>query len=237
MRGRGTMKTRKRSGMLVNLLLILLIAALYFATSKPDAAAAMAQLYYAPNYRGHMEGAVALQFPVSWNAAALDSILDTLSAHGAKATFAVSGAWAENNPALLLRMAADGHEIATMGDDPSFDGKLSLVQEDIAASLTKIETECGVRPVLYYSGGRNVTVSARAAKKLGLTHVLCTLDLRCAGGSAEEIVQRGLNDPIEGSIILMQPTAAASDALAGLLNGFKGKGLNAVRVSDVLGAR
>ena len=39
------MKMRKRSGALVNLLLILLIAALYFATSRPDAAAAVAQLY------------------------------------------------------------------------------------------------------------------------------------------------------------------------------------------------
>ena len=229
------MKMRKRSGALVNLLLILLIAALYFATSRPDAAAAVAQLYYAPAYRGRAEDAIALQFAVSWEAASLDSILDALAAHGAKATFAVSGAWAENNAALLLRMAADGHEIATMGNDPSLDAKLSEVQRDVAVSLDKIEAACGVRPLLYYSGARNVTVSARAAKKLGLTHVLSTLDLRCAAGSAEEIKQRGLNDPIEGSILLMQPTAAAAEALPGLLNGFKGKGLEAVRVGDVLG--
>ena len=229
------MKMRKRSGALVNLLLILLIAALYFATSRPDAAAAVAQLYYAPAYRGRAEDAIALQFAVSWEAASLDSILDALAAHGAKATFAVSGAWAENNAALLLRMAADGHEIATMGNDPSLDGKLTEVQRDVAVSLDKIEAACGVRPLLYYSGARNVTVSARAAKKLGLTHVLSTLDLRCAAGSAEEIKQRGLNDPIEGSILLMQPTAAAAEALPGLLNGFKGKGLEAVRVGDVLG--
>ena len=229
------MKMRKRSGALVNLLLILLIAALYFATSRPDAAAAVAQLYYAPAYRGRAEDAIALQFAVSWEAASLDSILDALAAHGAKATFAVSGAWAENNAALLLRMAADGHEIATMGNDPSLDGKLSEVQRDVAVSLDKIVAACGVRPLLYYSGARNVTVSARAAKKLGLTHVLSTLDLRCAAGSAEEIKQRGLNDPIEGSILLMQPTAAAAEALPGLLNGFKGKGLEAVRVGDVLG--
>ena len=229
------MKMRKRSGALVNLLLILLIAALYFATSRPDAAAAVAQLYYAPAYRGRAEDTIALQFAVSWEAASLDSILDALAAHGAKATFAVSGAWAENNAALLLRMAADGHEIATMGNDPSLDGKLSEVQRDVAVSLDKIEAACGVRPLLYYSGARNVTVSARAAKKLGLTHVLSTLDLRCAAGSGEEIEQRGLNGPIEGSILLMQPTAAAAEALPGLLNGFKGKGLEAVRVGDVLG--
>ena len=34
----------------------------------------------------------------------------------------------------------------------------------------------------------------------------------------------------------MQPTAAAAEALPGLLNGFKGKGLEAVRVGDVLGS-
>ena len=73
------MKMQKRNGALVNLLLLLLIAALYFVTSRPDAVTAMAQLTYAPNYRGHAENAVALQFPVAWNAAALESILDTLA--------------------------------------------------------------------------------------------------------------------------------------------------------------
>ena len=229
------MKMQKRNGALVNLLLLLLIAALYFVTSRPDAVTAMAQLTYAPNYRGHAENAVALQFPVAWNAAALESILDTLAAKDTKVTFAVSGLWAKNNGALLLRMAADGHQIATMGEDPSMDGKLSAVQEDVAASLEEIEAACGVRPALYYSGTRNVTVSGRAAKKLGLTHVLCTTDLRCAAGSAEEIIQRGLNDPIEGSIILMQPTAAAAEALPGLLDGLRERGVDAVRVCDVLG--
>ena len=33
----------------------------------------------------------------------------------------------------------------------------------------------------------------------------------------------------------MQPTAAAAEALPELLDGFKGKGLKAVRVGDVLG--
>lgn len=122
------MKMRKRSGALVNLLLILLIAALYFATSRPDAAAAVAQLYYAPAYRGRAEDAIALQFAVSWRLHRLIPFWDALAAHGAKATFAVSGAWAENNAALLLRMAADGHEIATMGNDPFLDGKLSEVR-------------------------------------------------------------------------------------------------------------
>ncbi len=229
------MKGKRRDGALVNLLLVLLIVALYFATSEPDAAAVMAELSRAPKYRGHAEGAVALQFPVSWNAAALVGILDALAQYDTKATFSVSGVWAEENPALLLRMAAAGHEIATMGDEPEKDGKLSLVQADIAASLDKIEAACGVRPALYYPGGRNVTVSARAAKKLGLTCALCTLDLRCAAGSAQEIKQRGLNDPIEGSIILMQPTAAAAEALPGLLEGLKEKGFTAVRVRDVLG--
>ena len=229
------MKKRKQSGLIVNLLLLALIGALYFATSRPDAAAAMAQAMYAPNYRGQGEGVVALQFPVSWNAAALNGILDTLAQHNAKATFAVSGIWTAQNPALLLRMAADGHEIATMGDDPALDGSLAKVQQDVEVSLTKIEQGCGVRPAVYYSGQRDVATSARAARKLGLTHVLCTVDLRCAAGTAAEIRKRGLKDPIEGSIILMQPTAAAAEALPGLLEGLKGKGLNVVPVKDVLG--
>ena len=38
------MKMQKRNGALVNLLLLLLIAALYFVTSRPDAVTAMAEL-------------------------------------------------------------------------------------------------------------------------------------------------------------------------------------------------
>ena len=106
------------SGLLTNIFLAALIIAMYHAT-QPGGVLPVS----APQYRGSGERA-ALQFAVSWNAAAIPDILDILKDKSVRATFAVSGEWAENNPALLMRMAAEGHEIASMGYYPDMDGRI-----------------------------------------------------------------------------------------------------------------
>ena len=63
------------------------------------------------------------------------------------------------------------------------------------------------------------------SRALGLTHVLSTIDLRCGYGSKDDIIKRGLNEPIIGSIILLQPTRACADALGGLIDGLNAKGI------------
>lgn len=231
------MKKRKRGGLLdffVNALLVGLIVALYAATSSPLAQAAMARSYGSPVYRGQAKGKVALQFAVSWNAQAMESILDTLKANDTRVTFAVSGAWAEENPALCKRIFDEGHELATMGYDPGKDGRLSWVVEDLRRSLEAIESASGATVRLYYSGDRNLAVSSGAAQALGLTHVLCTKDLLCARGTAADILERVSEAPIEGSILLMQPTSAAAEALSGLIQAFQEKGIRPCATADVL---
>ena len=188
-----------------------------------------------PAYRGRSDDKIALEFAVSWNAAAMEDILATLKDKNTRATFVVSGKWARENADMLKRIADEGHEIGTMGDDPSFDGNLSETKADIQKSLESIKAASGVDTVLYYSGSRSVAVSARASRALGLTHVLSTIDLRCGYGSKDDIIKRGLNEPIIGSIILLQPTRACADALGGLIDGLNAKGIIAARVGDVLG--
>ncbi|MDR0840965.1 MAG: polysaccharide deacetylase family protein [Christensenellaceae bacterium] len=224
------MQKRHAGHAVTNLLLLLIIAALYLATVEPQAVRVNA-----PVYRGSSPNMAALQFTVDYPAAALPDILDTLQAAGAHATFAVSGAWAGEYPGLARRMAEEGHELATMGYNPAFDGKLSLVQTDIETSLRVIEQASGVRPTLYYSGTRGVAISGRAAKKLGLTQVLCTVDLLCARGTASDIVLRVSNEQIPGSILLMQPTRAAAGALGMILQVLDQKGITATTTSGVLG--
>lgn len=221
---------RSKAGHAVtNLLLLLLIAGLYLGTTQPQTISVSA-----PVYRGQAEGKIALQFAVSWDAGALEDILDTLQAHNVQVTFALSGEWADCNPALTRRIAQDGHELATMGYEVDQDGRLSWVQADVERSLTAIEAAAGVAPALYYSGGRSVTVSGRAAHKLGLTQVLCTVDLLCARGGAGDILARVPAEPIPGSILLLQPTQAAGEALSGILVALREKGLEPVPVGEVL---
>ena len=224
------MKRRAKNGWAINLFLAFIIISLYLVTSRQDAAQVMASLYAGPAYRGRSDDKIALEFAVSWNAAAMEDILATLKDKNTRATFVVSGKWAREK-----RIADEGHEIGTMGDDPSFDGNLSETKADIQKSLESIKAASGVDTVLYYSGSRSVAVSARASRALGLTHVLSPIDLRCGYGSKDDIIKRGLNEPIIGSIILLQPTRACADALGGLIDGLNAKGIIAARVGDVLG--
>jgi len=222
---------RRRPGhILSNLFLLLLIAALYIGTVEPEVMGVSA-----PVYRGSAEDAVALQFAVDWEAAALPDILDTLQAQDMTATFAVSGKWAAEHPALLRRMVEAGHEIAVMGYDPAADGRLRWVMEDLEKSLQAIGSVTGGQPALYYSGSRNALVSGRAAKKAGLVQVLCTVDLLCARGTAADIAARVSDTLIPGSIILMQPTGEAAEALPEILHTLQEKGMRPVSVGDVLG--
>ena len=146
----------------------------------------------------------------------------------------MSGEYALLRPDTVTRICNDGHELITMGDKPSFDGSADEVKADIAASLNSIYNACGTAPSMYYSGRRDTAVSQKAASQMGLTHVQCTVDLRCASGNADDITERGLNKPIIGSIILMQPTGEAAKALDGLILGFERKGITVGTVSDVL---
>lgn len=223
-------KRRRSGGIFTNIFLAALILALYHAV-QPDAAKAIPVA--APVYRGSGEAA-ALQFTVCWNAAALSDIMDILAENGIRATFAVSGEWAAANPPQLRRMAAEGHEIAAMGYSAGLDGGYSWLVEDIGRSVEAIEGVCGVKPGLYYAGGREKIPSALAARRLGLAHVDCTLDLLCARGSAADIISRLPEELPEGSILLMQPTAECAAALPGIISALDEKGLRAVCTGEVL---
>lgn len=146
------------SGLLTNIFLAALIIAMYHAT-QPGGVLPVS----APQYRGSGERA-ALQFAVSWNAAAIPDILDILKDKSVKATFAVSGEWAENNPALLMRIAAEGHEIASMGYYPDMDGRIGWTVKDVRRANEAVKKICGAEPAIYYEGSRNTVTSTLAAK-------------------------------------------------------------------------
>lgn len=219
----------------VNLLLVALITALYIATAAPGTREAMSSLYNSPVYRGQKKGVVAIECAVSWNAAALPGLLDLLKERNVAITFFVSGEWAQQNPDLLRRMANEGHEIGTMGQDPNLDGDEQAVEKDLAQSVKTIGALSGVYPALYYSGTRKLGPSAQAAQKLGLTHVLCTVDLLSGRGNAQDILLRALDNPFDGSILLIQPTAEAVRAVPACIDGLQKKGFRVAAVSAAFG--
>ncbi|MDL2258296.1 polysaccharide deacetylase family protein [Eubacteriales bacterium OttesenSCG-928-K08] len=228
-------KFNQKGRALTNALLATLIVVLYIAISTPTAQSAMSELYNSPVYRGHAEDTLALECAVSWNADALPDMLDLLKDQNVKITFMVSGDWAKENSGLLNKMVQNGHEIGTMGMTPFFDGDRDALVKDIEKSIEVIHAACGVRPELYYSGTRKVSSSTKAAGRVGLVHVMCTVDLLSGRGDAQDILSRALDRPFDGSILLIQPTMEAFKALPACLDGLRQQGYKIGTVSQALG--
>ncbi len=227
------MKKGKQKRLLVNMMLAVIIIGLYFALISPYSVPVMANTKL-PIYKGSAKTCVALQCTVDWDAAAIPQILDTLKSNDTRITFMVSGEWARGNPDLLLRMYNEGHEIGTMGYTPAQDGNLSFVKDDLKKAIAAIEHVLGVRPHLYYCGLRNTTISARAARSLELQPVMCTVDLVCSSGAADDIVRRAYGNTNGGDILLVSPTAAFSQALGDLLVYYRELGLTASTTSSTI---
>jgi len=225
----------KRERAAINILLSVLIVFLYCATSTPVAHSAMSMLYSSPVLRGYENGTIALECIVSWNAAALPDFLSVLKERNTKITFFVSGQWAQENGSLLKRMVQEGHEIGTMGYVPMFDGTLDEMKQNIERSLEVINKIAGFKPTIYYVDTNKNTSASRAAQSCGLLPVYCSTDLLAARGGSADILSRALDQPFDGSILLIQPTANAVRALPALLEGLTQKGYRITTVSNALG--
>ena len=178
------MRRRNLKVALVNTVLAAIILGLYFALSLSHRAQP-ASVSGFPIYHGNNRQCVAIECAVTWHAAALDEILAVLEERGVRITFAVSGEWVERSPAMLKKIAAQGHEIATMGYAPSKDGGVDFVLKDIQKSLDCIESVLGAAavPTVYYCGSRASGVCSalwilsaqRAARKTYLSALRATL--------------------------------------------------------------
>ena len=88
---------------------------------------------------------VALTFDAGADTGFAADILTTLRRENVRATFGITGAWAERNHDLLLAMAADGHAfINHTYDHTSFTGASTrhppLTAEERALELSRTET-------------------------------------------------------------------------------------------------
>lgn len=222
---------------LTNTLILLMIVMLYVITGTSVGDDVIAALPDRTVFRGKRNGCVAIECAVTWNAAALPRILDTLSADGTKITFFVSGKWATNNAKTLDRIAADGHEVGTAGYAPHLDAGVETLTHDVETSVAIISEITGRAPTQYYSGLRDQTTSLRTAGALGLSHIACSTDLLSARGDPEALVARASDCLFDGSILLIQPTATAADALPALLQLIEQEGYSVVTVGEILQMR
>jgi peptidoglycan-N-acetylglucosamine deacetylase len=150
---------------------------------------------------------VALTFDDGPNPDATPLILDALRDRGIKATFFILGRHAEQWPALVKRVADEGHAIGNHG---WFHRKLhfkspAYVRRDLELGTRAIEAACGVRPRLFRAphGFRAPWVTS-IARSLGQRTVGWSLGVWDSDRpGAEVIAERTVEGARRGAILLL----------------------------------
>jgi peptidoglycan/xylan/chitin deacetylase (PgdA/CDA1 family) len=174
-----------------------------------------------------------------------ESMLDTLRERGLRTTFFVLGWWAERFPALLARMAADGHEIASHGHSVFDLTRVSdaAVVADLEAADAAISAVTGrtTRPLWSPSAGyRDARVRGLAAR-LGYRPIYWTVD---SGdwqerATADGVYRRVMDETVNGAIVVLHfdsPTTTTTTAvvLGQLIDDLRARGFQPGTVTELL---
>lgn len=150
---------------------------------------------------------IALTFDCAWNDSDVDDILATLDEHNIKASFFMTGKWAEDYPESVKKIYEKGHDIGNHSYNHADYTKMS--KSDIIKDLDKcdnaIESITGLRPRLMRapSGGYNNTVMT-AAEDSGRIYIQWSIDgLDYTTDATEESIKKRVFKAKAGDIILM----------------------------------
>ncbi|ABO50133.1 polysaccharide deacetylase [Desulforamulus reducens MI-1] len=184
---------------------------------------------------------VALTFDISWGTKVPGPVLDTLKKHNVKSTFFISGPWAVKHPEFPKRIVAEGHEIASHGEEHVNLSEYNKdeVKKNILTAHGKIKEVTGVEPSLIRTpnGDWNdmVLTTAEELNYRVIQWSADSLDWKKPGVQA--IVDRVLKKTEPGAIILMHASDTClqtPEALPQVLEGLKEKGYTLVTVSELL---
>lgn len=182
---------------------------------------------------------VALTFDAGSDVGYASEILDVLAPNHVPATFGMTGRWAEAHPALVGRMAAEGHQLVNHSyDHPSFTGQST--GEPVLSRGERLDqlarTEAAVRAAANTTtlpwfrppyGDEDPSVRADVAVAGYRYELLWTVDsLGWRGISPDEVVQRCLERAVPGAIFLLHVGAESTDhdALQRIIDGLRARG-------------
>jgi peptidoglycan/xylan/chitin deacetylase (PgdA/CDA1 family) len=168
-------------------------------------------------------------------------IMDTLRAKGVRSTMFLTGQWAEENSALVLQMAADGHEFANHSySHPDF-LELSNTQmadqirrtEAIVLGMTGQSTKPFFRPP-FGSRDRNVVDVIEGE---GYYDIYWTLDSGdwVDGALPGPVFNKTVRGAVPGAIIVMHiTTEATAGAIGPIIDALRANGFEIVTLSELL---
>lgn len=208
----------------------------------------LAQLPAAPIYNGPPERrAVAFVINVAWGDQYIPAMLRTLTADQAAATWCFVGRWAETHPELVREIVAAGRADPggfTYCNHGYRDHGWALLGEpqalaSIAAADGVITDLTGQTPRYFspHRGEWNPAVLA-ASRASGHELVLWSLDtIDWKNPTASSLRVRIGHRVKAGDIVLMHPTAPTAEALAGMIQAARAKGLTLTTLDRLLSPR
>ena len=190
---------------------------------------------------------IALTLDAGAGAAPTPRILDALRERGITITFFLTGRWIRDNPDLVRRMVADGHELAnhtmnhpdlTTLDDDTIRRELKETEE----ILHEIAPDAVIRPFFRPPYGAYNERVLRVALSEGYLPVYWSLDSLDSVGEPKtpefliaRVTQKLSPNDLHGAIILAHcGSDATAKALPDILDRFAAMGFEVRKLSDVM---
>jgi len=214
----------------------------------PDSGTGASQVHY---YGDSGRDEIALTFDLGSDRGYTEDILDFLKERGIRASFGLTGLWAEQNPDLVQRIVDEGHQLfnhtyshssftgdSTGADPLTREERIEEIQrtDEIVYDLTGYEMAPYFR--LPYGDGSD---DPQVMKDIYGAGYYLTIMWTCDSygwkqWTAAEIIQHCVADTGRGGIVLMHVGSDGTDqdALPGLVDEFAAEGYDFVTVAEVL---
>ncbi len=184
---------------------------------------------------------IALTFNISWGNEKVHDILEKLKTHKAKATFFLSGSWAERHPDIVEEIHEGKHEIAMMGYE--YESYVKMEPEQIRKDIQKAKEafeKLGFEDINYLRpphGHLNQEVLT-AIEKEGLETIQWSLNPRdWENPGTNAIINQIMENSSKGDIILLHASDSikqTAKALEVIIPGLKQKDLKFVTITELV---
>ena len=185
------------------------------------------------------ENRIALTFNCAWDTGDIDTLLEELSGAGIKATFFVTGEFAETHSDAVRKMSMSGHSIQDLTDRNIHIRGINInsLIDDTRESRRKIKTVTGKEPVLLrapFDDFDDKTLTT--VEGMGLVPVQWSVDSKDLDDPDPVSVKKRVVEGISsGSVILFHnDSPVCTEALPAIITDLRQKGYEFVRAEELV---
>ncbi len=230
-------KDKIRIMVLIVLLSVILVSLMIFHhifIRYPQTVTVLQPIYNGPQDRK----VVTITCNVDWGNEYIPPMLEIFHENNIKATFFVTGRWADQFPELLAKIHSEGHIIGNHGYQHKDFSKMDYGQnhQQIHAAQNSIKRVTGMNPVYFAppSGAFN-RHTLDAARDLGCKVIMWSIDsIDWKRDGTDRIISRVNKRLCNGGIILIHPTDQTVEALPAIVKNINEAGYEIISLEQLV---